>query len=221
MPSIHARRSSSPLLIFFFYLFSLFQSTIPKSSAHNDSILFLEFKTKGCTTHLVSFTDLNQTTPPLPVPGFPQFCLSAVSQSRILPWAMRSFTSRSTGVDTTDLVRTSTFSRPITTTRYGNISLEETEAELRRSMGKKKGKRQVWTLGVEVRRHHPVPQSLPSVSHCDKEKVCVSSAWGRNHHFCKAAGIPGKGPLWSTTKLVLVLPRVGTEPFALQHRAQQ
>jgi len=44
---------------------------------------------------------------------------------------MRSFTSRSTGVETTDLVRTNTFSRPMTTTKYGNISLKDTGTELR------------------------------------------------------------------------------------------
>jgi len=42
------------------------------------------------------------------------------------PWATRSLTSRWTGVLTTDLVTTRTFSRPITTTRYGNISLATT-----------------------------------------------------------------------------------------------
>mgnify|MGYP001791685331 CR=1 FL=1 len=36
-------------------------------------------------------------------------------------------TSKLSGVDTTDLVSTSTFSSPIITTRYGNISLLLTE----------------------------------------------------------------------------------------------
>ena len=42
-----------------------------------------------------------------------------------IPCATLNFTSRSTGVDTTDLVITRMFSTPITITRYGNTSLRD------------------------------------------------------------------------------------------------
>lgn len=46
------------------------------------------------------------------------------NESKELPCATRSFTSKCTGVDTTDFVRTNIFSNPMTTMRYGKISLQ-------------------------------------------------------------------------------------------------
>ena len=45
------------------------------------------------------------------------------SEATVQPCATLILTSRWTGVDTTDLVMTSTFSRPMIITRYGKISL--------------------------------------------------------------------------------------------------
>lgn len=74
---------------------------------------------------------------------------------------MRSFTSRSTGVETTDLVRTNTFSRPMTTTKYGNISLKDTGTELRmKPLVKKNGRTQ-----AELRTHTPEPKA-GNTTHC-------------------------------------------------------
>lgn len=77
-----------------------------------------------------------------------------------------------------------------------------------------KGKRQVWSKrtpgsgGGETPPCAPIPSLR---SHSARKRFVFPLP------VCKAAGIPGKCPLWSTTELILVLPRVGTEPSALQH----
>lgn len=150
----------------------MLQETSLKSSANNHRlVLVLGIKKKNRTKRLTEFI-FNTQSPcflhrrelrwfpgsrPLGSPAFP---LSPFCRAGSVPWAMRSFTSRSTGVETTDLVRTNTFSRPITTTKYGNISLEETEAEQRmRSSVKNKGGTQVeqQTCG----KHYPVLLAQP------------------------------------------------------------
>jgi len=154
----------------------MLQTTILQSSAHNSRLLLILGIMKNSTkrllgynsqfaltrTVLVSFADQNGDPSPSPSPWVTHiFPPLTAPRAGCVPWAMRSFTSRSTGVETTDLVRTNTFSKPITTTKYGNISLEETEPERRmRSLVKRKGRtqaKQQTQPRVKVRNHDPVP----------------------------------------------------------------
>jgi hypothetical protein len=96
----------------------------------------------------------------------------------MLPWAIRSFTSRSTGVETTDLVSTSTFSNPITTTRYGKISLGTKEEIVRDNVVARfhyrAGSHWAWAMGEATKWLSHWAETLPVLPSHNRD-LCLHS----------------------------------------------